>query len=78
MIRNNLIIQGFERDKFALENRIENPNHFDTWFDFGGMRCCVRLSMETDHYCHLLASEPHDHDLSLSSHTLWEGRKITP
>lgn len=50
---------------FALENRIGNPNHFGTWFNFGGMRSFLRLNMEIDHYCHLLASKPHDQDLSL-------------
>lgn len=30
MIRNNLIIQEFKMDNFALGNRIGNPNHFGT------------------------------------------------
>lgn len=42
MIRNNLIIQEFKIDNFALENRIGNPNHLGTQFNFGGMKSFVK------------------------------------
>lgn len=78
MIRNNLIIQEFKMDNFALGNRIGNPNHFGTWFNFGRMRAFVRLNMETDHYCHLLANITHDHNLSLFEKPYTVGKQDYP
>lgn len=75
MIRNNLIIQEFKMGNFALENRIGNPNHFGTQFHFGRMSSFVRLNMEIDHYCHLLANKPHDHHFSLFEQPYIGGRQ---
>lgn len=78
MIRNNLIIQGFKMDNFALRNKIENPNHFGTYFNFGGTRAFVRLNMEIDLYCHLLASKPYDHNLRFFEQPYNMGRQDYP